>query len=91
MCALRKHFALQVERLETSAEATGPSVVKAQWMEVRIDIYKPDEISDEELLRSNTLQKSVSSFSRTFTLGRPCPLAEDWSRGEAARVALPQG
>merc|ERR1719482_1343147 len=44
------------------------AVVKAQWMEVRIEVYKPDEISDEELARSNTIQKSVSSFTRTFTL-----------------------
>ena len=43
-------------------------------MECRVDVYKPDEISDEELARSNTIQKSVSSFSRTFTLtGRKKP------------------
>ena len=29
--------------------------------QVRIEVYKPDEISDDELARSNTIQKSVSS------------------------------
>jgi hypothetical protein len=37
-------------------------------MEARIVVYMPDEISDEELARSNTIQKTVSSFGRTFTL-----------------------
>ena len=40
-------------------------------MEARIKPYTPDEISDEELARSNTIQKSVSTFGgigRTFTL-----------------------
>ena len=36
--------------------------------QVRIEVYKPDEISDDELARSNTIQKSVSSFTRSFTL-----------------------
>ena len=35
---------------------------------MRIEVYKPDEISDDELARSNTIQKSVSSFTRSFTL-----------------------
>jgi hypothetical protein len=74
----------KVERLETSPETTGPSVVKAQWMEVRIDVYKPDEISDEELQRSNTLQKSVSSFSRTFTLGLKKPSSSKKKEEDAA-------
>ena len=37
-------------------------------MEARVVVYVPDEISDEELARSNTIQKTVSSFGRTFTL-----------------------
>merc|ERR1719240_457923 len=44
-------------------------VVKSQWMEARVVVYTPDEISDEELARSNTIQKTTSSFiGRTFTL-----------------------
>ena len=31
-------------------------------------VYTPDEISDDELARSNTIQKTVSSFGRSFTL-----------------------
>jgi len=60
----------KVERMTRPSQAGDASVVKSQWMEVRIDVYKPDEISDEELSRSNTLQKSTSSLSRTFTLSR---------------------
>jgi hypothetical protein len=62
----------KIERLEAGATASSGSatLVKAQWMECRVDVYKPDEISDEELARSNTIQKTVSSFSRTFTLTR---------------------
>ena len=56
----------KVERIESSGGSS--EVVKAQWMEVRIEVYKPDEISDDELARSNTIQKSVSSFTRSFTL-----------------------
>ena len=37
-------------------------------MEARIVVYTPDEISEEELARSNTIQKSTSSFGRSFTL-----------------------
>ena len=31
-------------------------------------MYKPEEIDDAELARSNTIQKTVSSFTRSFTL-----------------------
>jgi len=58
----------KVERARGESVSTGARVVKAQWMECQINVYKPDEISDEELARSNTIQKTVSSFSRTFTL-----------------------
>ena len=45
----------KVERMESAASKSGgSSVVKAQWMEVRVDVYKPDELSDEELARSET-------------------------------------
>ena len=37
-------------------------------MEVRVEVYKPEEIDDAELARSNTIQKTVSSFTRSFTL-----------------------
>jgi len=58
----------KVERVTRESQAAATAVVKSQWMEARIVVYVPDEISDEELARSNTLQKTVSSFSRTFTL-----------------------
>ena len=64
------------------------AVVKAQWMEVRIEVYKPDEISDEELARSNTIQKSVSSFTRSFTLtGRKKKAAAEAETAAAAAAA----
>jgi len=59
----------KVERVAGSKGAEGQEkVVKSQWMEARIVVYTPDEISDEELSRSNTIQKTVSSFGRSFTL-----------------------
>jgi len=58
----------KVERLERVSMEGEAKVVKSQWMEARIVVYMPDEISDEELARSNTIQKTVSSFGRTFTL-----------------------
>ena len=62
-------------------------MVKAQWMEVRIEVYKPDEISDEELARSNTIQKSVSSFTRSFTLTGRKKKAETAAAAAAATTA----
>ena len=56
----------KVERVASTAG--GNDVVKAQWMEVRVEVYKPEEIDDAELARSNTIQKTVSSFTRSFTL-----------------------
>ena len=41
-------------------------VVKAQWMEARVVVYTPDEISDEELARSNTIQKVREGSSDTL-------------------------
>ena len=58
----------KVERLERKSAEGDEKVVKSQWMEARIVVYMPDEISDEELARSNTIQKTVSSFGRSFTL-----------------------
>jgi len=58
----------KLERGTGSTTGAPAKVVKSQWMEARIVVYTPDEISDEELARSNTIQKTVSSFSRTFTL-----------------------
>jgi len=56
-------------KVERVALTTGGNdVVKAQWMEVRVEVYKPEEIDDAELARSNTIQKTVSSFTRSFTL-----------------------
>ena len=73
----------KVERIESSGGSS--EVVKAQWMEVRIEVYKPDEISDDELARSNTIQKSVSSFTRSFTLtGRKKEKKEEEKKEEAA-------
>ena len=63
----------KVERARGESIATGARMVKAQWMECRVNVYKPEEITDEELARSNTIQKTVSSFSRTFTLSRNKP------------------
>ena len=40
----------------------------ASPQECRVEVFKPEEISDEELARSQTIQKTVCSFSRTFTL-----------------------
>ena len=69
-----------MERIESSGGSS--EVVKAQWMEVRIEVYKPDEISDDELARSNTIQKSVSSFTRSFTLtGRKKEKKEEAAAG----------
>jgi len=56
----------KVERV--AATSGSNDVVKAQWMEVRVEVYKPEEIDDAELARSNTIQKTVSSFTRSFTL-----------------------
>ena len=62
----------KVERVANASGTAGETkVVKSQWMEARVVVYTPDEISDEELARSNTIQKTVSSFGglgRTFTL-----------------------
>jgi len=58
----------KVERVRGESVATGARLVKGEWMECRVEVFKPEEISDEELARSNTMQKTVSSFSRTFTL-----------------------
>jgi hypothetical protein len=56
-------------KVERVASTSGNNdVVKAQWMEVRVEVYKPEEIDDAELARSNTIQKTVSSFTRSFTL-----------------------
>jgi len=58
----------KVERLHRESQVGAATPVKSQWMEARIEVYTPEEITDEELERSNTIQKSVSSFGRTFTL-----------------------
>jgi hypothetical protein len=58
----------KVERVERASTEGEAKVVKSQWMEARVVVYTPDEISDEELARSNTIQKTVSSFGRSFTL-----------------------
>ena len=63
----------KVERVHRESLVGAATVVKSQWMEARIDVYVPEEISDEELARSNTIQKTVSSFGslgRSFTLSR---------------------
>jgi len=63
----------KVERIHRESLVGAATVVKSQWMEARIEVYVPDEISDEELARSNTIQKTVSSFGgigRSFTLTR---------------------
>jgi len=63
----------KVERVHRDSQAGAATPVKSQWMEARIEVYVPDEISDEELARSNTIQKTVSSFGgigRSFTLTR---------------------
>jgi len=77
----------KVERVATSGGSN--DVVKAQWMEVRVEVYKPDEIDDLELARSNTIQKSVSSFTRSFTLtGRKKDKKEEEKdKAEAAAAA----
>ena len=62
----------RVEMLDDNGEPAGDKVKKSGWMEARIIEYKPDEISDEELARSNTIQQSAgSSLMRTFTLSKP--------------------
>ena len=43
----------KLERMQRASQVGEATVVKSQWMEVRVDVYKPDEISDEELPRSN--------------------------------------
>jgi len=63
----------KVERIHRESLVGAATVVKSQWMEARVEVYVPEEISDEELARSNTIQKTVSSFGgigRTFTLSR---------------------
>jgi len=79
----------KLERLQRASQVGEATVVKSQWMEVRVDVYKPDEISDEELSRSNTMQKSVSSFSRTFTLSGRKKKKEE-AAAEAAKAAQPE-
>ena len=39
----------QVERLERAARVGEEKVARSQWMEARVVVYTPDEISDEEL------------------------------------------
>jgi len=63
----------KVERVERASQEGEAKVVKSQWMEARVVVYTPDEISDEELARSNTIQKTVSSFGRSFTLTKKKP------------------
>ena len=76
----------KVERVETTGGSN--DVVKAQWMEVRVEVYKPAEIDDQELARSNTIQKSVSSFTRSFTLtGRKKEKKEDETKAAAEAEA----
>jgi len=63
----------KVERNHSPSQVGAATMVKSQWMEARVEVYTPDEISDEELSRSNTIQKTVSSFGgigRSFTLSR---------------------
>jgi len=80
----------KLERLQRASQVGEATVVKSQWMEVRVDVYKPDEISDEELSRSNTIQKSVSSFSRTFTLsGRKKKKEEEEAKAQPEPSGLP--
>jgi len=81
----------KMERVQVEDGGSGEAkVVKAQWMEVRVDVYKPEEISDEELQRSNTIQKTMSSFSRTFTLSGRKKKKEDEASPEPA-MAEPSG
>ena len=78
----------KVERVTRESQAAATAVVKSQWMEARIVVYVPDEISDEELARSNTIQKSVSSFTRSFTLtGRKKKAAAEAETAAAAAAA----
>jgi len=77
----------KVERVQAEGAGKEAAVVKSQWMEVRVDVYKPEEISDEELARSNTIQKTVSSLSRTFTLSRNKKKKEEEAAQAAAAAA----
>ena len=55
---------------------------------MRVEVYKPEEIDDLELARSNTIQKSVSSFTRSFTLtGRKKEKKEDETKAAAEAEA----
>jgi len=55
--------------VESAADkAKAEEVLRSQWMEARIEVFELEDISDEELSRSNTIQQSVGSFARTFTL-----------------------
>ena len=44
----------QVERMEKTDSTGDEKVVKSQWMEARIVVYTPDEISDEEVMMADT-------------------------------------
>ena len=48
----------KVERNHSPSQVGAATMVKSQWMEARVEVYTPDEISDEELSRSNTIQKT---------------------------------
>lgn len=54
----------------SSTDDGKPVVVRSQWMEVKVDSYKPDDITDEELARSDTIQKRSPSYARSFSLFR---------------------
>jgi hypothetical protein len=61
----------RVEPIGRASVAGGkPSVVRAQWMEVKVEAFKPEDISEEELTRTATLQKRSPSFGRSFSLFR---------------------
>jgi len=53
---------------EQLAAKVEEKVLRSQWMEARVEVFELEDISDEELARSNTIQQSAGAFARTFTL-----------------------
>ena len=52
----------KVERIQASAGGGGEAeaqVVKAQWMEVKVDVFRPNAAGREELTRSYTVNQSM--------------------------------
>jgi len=66
------------------------SVVRSHWMEVKVQVCKPDEIPDEELQRTASIQKGPSSFSRSFSLFKSPKGAKEAKPEDSTEATTPK-